>query len=333
MTRIALIGAGFIGGVHAAALAANPDVDFALVYDIDAERAAALAGQHGTQPTDDLAAVFDNERIDAVLIASSSNTHTDHLRTAADTGIAALCEKPIDPDFAAAVETVRYVERSGIPAMVGFNRRFDADYSALHQALAAGEIGSPELIQMSSRGPQSPPIEYVAVSGGQMRDQAVHFFDLTRWLVGEDPVAVHATGSALADPRITEYGDVDTSAIALTLPSGAIAQIDCIRRTGYGYDERMEVFGSGGLLQVRPHRVGNVSRYAHGQVVEGGLHHGWFERVEPTYAASLAAFVAALSSGAPMPVTLRDGLKAQAIAEAATRSLQTGTTEPIDYPD
>lgn len=333
MTRIALIGAGFIGGVHAAALDAHPDVDFALVYDIDGGRAFDLASHHGTYSTDDLTKVFDRSRIDAVLIASSSNTHTDHLRRAADAGIAALCEKPIDPDVAAAVETVRYVERSGIPAMVGFNRRFDADYAALQQALAAGDIGTTELVQMSSRGPQSPPIDYVKVSGGQMRDQAVHFFDLTRWLTNEDPLLVHATGSALADPRILEYGDVDTSVTALTLPSGAIAQIDCIRRTGYGYDERMEVFGSEGLLQVQPHRTHNLIRYAHGEVITSGLHAGWFERVRPTYAASLAAFVDALTSGSPMPVTLRDGLKAQAISEAATVSLRTGRAEPIDYPD
>lgn len=246
MQRIALIGAGFIGSVHAAALAANPDVDLVLVHDVDTARAEAVAGRHGSRAATRLEEVFDGEHVDAVLIASSTDTHTEHLRRAADAGVAALCEKPIDSDLSRAVDAVVQVEESGIAAMVGFNRRFDRANVELKRVVDAGEVGDVELVLMTNRGPVSPPLEYVAVSGGQLRDQTVHFFDLTRWLTG--------------------------------------------------------------------------------------LHAGWFERVEPTYAASLAAFVAALEAGAPVPVPLREGLKAQAIAEAATASLTSGRTEEIHYP-
>lgn len=332
MQRFALVGAGFIGSVHAAALAAHPDVELVLVHDVDADRATELALQHGARAARSVEEALDPRLVDAVLIASSTTTHTALLRQAADAGVAALCEKPIDLDLERAAATVAHVERAGIPAMVGLNRRFDRDYAELRRIVAAGEIGDIELVQLTSRGPASPPLEYVAVSGGQMRDQAIHFFDLARWLTGLDPVAVHATGSALADPRIAELGDVDTSVATLRLPGGAIVQIDCVRRIGYGYDERIEVLGSTGLAQAQPHATGQVRRYLSGCVVADGLLPGWLERVRPTYAASLAGFVAALEGGGPVPITLRDGLAAQAVAEAATRSLTTGRSEPVTYP-
>ena len=332
MQRFALLGAGFIGSVHAANLAANPDVDFALVYDVDPSRAKTLAAANGAQPASDLAQVFDPDRIDAVFIASSTDTHAENLRRAADAGVAALCEKPIDLDLGHAVDVVGYATERNARAMVNFNRRFDRDYAELKRVVDSGEIGQVELIQLSSRGPAMPPLSYIAVSGGQMRDQTVHFFDLARWIADLDPVEVFATGSTLAEPRLADYGDVDTSAVTLRLPTGALVQIDCTRRTGYGYDERIEVLGSTGLVEARRQRAGNVSRYGAGAVVDDGLHAGWFERVRPTYGAALAHFVAALENGDAITPSLDDGLRAQAIAESATRSLTSGKSEPISYP-
>lgn len=331
MQRFALIGAGFIGSVHAGNLAAHPEVDFRLVYDPDLARAEAVAAAHGARPARGIEEVFDRSEVDAVFIASSTDTHAEHLRRAAEAGIAALVEKPIDLDLERAEEVVAAVEQAGIPVMVDFNRRFDRDHAALKQAVEAGLVGEVELIQLTSRGPSSPPIEYVRVSGGQLRDQTVHFFDLARWISGLDPVEVFVAGSALADPRITQYQDVDTSVATLRLPSGALVQIDSVRRTGYGYDERIEVLGSTGLIESGRQHAGNVTRYTGGRVVADGLHAGWFERIQPTYAAALGAFVAALEQGTPPPATLQDGLKAQAIAEAATRSLLTGRAQNIEY--
>ena len=274
---------------------------------------------------------FDPDRIDAVFIASSTDTHADHLRRAADAGLAVLCEKPIDLDLDRATDAARYAESRGIPAMVDFNRRFDRDYAEVKRAVDTGEIGDVELIQLTSRGPAMPPLEYIAVSGGQMRDQTVHFFDLARWISGLDPVEVYATGTALAEPRLADLGDVDTSVVTLRLPGGALVQIDSTRRVGYGYDERMEVLGSTGMIEARRQRTGSVSRYHAGHVIDDGMHPGWFERVQPTYAAALDHFVRCLDDNAPITPSLDDGLRAQAIAEAATRSLTSNRSEPITY--
>lgn len=332
MPRFALIGAGFIGGVHAANLAAHPEVDFALVYDVDAVRAEAVAAQHRCRVADDLADVFDPDAIDAVLIASSTDTHAEHLRAAATAGIPVLCEKPVDLDLARAVEVVGYVRDRGVPAMVDFNRRFDRDYAELQRVVASGEVGDVHLIQMTTRGPVLPPLAYIAVSGGQMRDQTVHFFDLVRWISGLDPEAVFATGSTMVEPRLAEHRDVDLSAVTLRLPGGALVQIDSARQIGYGYDERIEVLGSTGMVEARRQRTGAVVRYGAGQVVEDGMHAGWFDRVAPSYRAALDHFVTALRDGSPIGPDLDEALKAQAVAEAATRSLATGQMERVHYP-
>ena len=332
MQRFALLGAGFIGSVHAANLAAHPDVEFALVYDIDRSRARALAARHDATSTDDLQRVFDPSEIDAVFIASSTDTHAEHLLRGVEADLAVLCEKPIDLDLQRAVKTVAHATARSTRAMVNFNRRFDRDYAELQRVVTEGEIGDVELIQLSTRGPAMPPLDYIAKSGGQMRDQTVHFFDLARWISGMDPVEVYATGSTLAEPRLVDYSDVDTSAVTLRLPTGALVQIDSTRRTGYGYDERIEVLGSTGLVQAHRQRAGGVSRYHANTIVSDGLHAGWFERVKPTYATALDHFVTALERDLPLSPTLQDGLKAQAIAEAATHSLTSGQAEPIGYP-
>ena len=332
MHRFALIGAGFIGGAHAGNLAAHPDVDFALIYDIDPARAEMLAQRHNSRATTDLGEVFDPEAIDAVFIASSTDTHAEHLRSAAGAGIPALCEKPIDLDLARAVDVVQYADARGIVAMVDFNRRFDRDYAEVQRVVASGEVGTVHLIQMTTRGPVMPPMEYIAVSGGQMRDQTVHFFDLARWISGLDPEAVFATGSTLVEPALADYDDVDTSVVTLRLPGGALVQIDSARQIGYGYDERIEVLGSTGMVEARRHRTGCVSRYNAGRIVDDGMHAGWFERIAASYRGALDHFVDALERGTPVGPNLSEALKAQAIAEAASRSLASGAMEAIEYP-
>ena len=319
--------------MHAQNLAAHPGVDFALVYDIDHTRSRQIADHHNATATTSLDDVFDPALTDAVFIASSTDTHADHMRRAAESGLPVLCEKPIDLDFTRAAEVVQFVEHRGVPAMVDFNRRFDRDYAELHNVVRGGEVGSVHLIQMTSRGPALPPLNYIAVSGGQMRDQTVHFFDLARWMAGEDPDAVFATGSTLVEPRLAEYGDVDTSAVTLRFPSGALAQIDSVRQIGYGYDERIEVLGSTGMVEARRHRAGSVSRYTQGRIVDDGMHDNWFQRIAASYRAALDHFVSALDHGTAIGPNLTEGLKAQAIAEAATRSLHTARMEPIAYSD
>ena len=329
--RVALLGAGFIGAVHARNLAAHPAVEFVGVYDVDAERAAQVADVSGVGVIG-IDAALDPAVADAVLIASSTDTHADLLGRAASAGLAVLCEKPIDLDLARAIDTVERAEATGCVAMVDFNRRFDADYAALHAAVTAGDIGEVEFVQMTTRGPVVPPISYLAVSGGQMRDQTVHFFDLARWITGMDPVSVFASGSVVTDPRVADVGDLDLSLVTLRMPTGALVSIDSARRTAYGYDERIEVMGSAGLIEAGRQQTGSITRFGAGHAIVDGLHPGWFERVADTYGRALDHFVSAVSSGEDIGPTLSEALKAQAIAEAATRSLTSGRLETIHYP-
>ncbi|WP_440104123.1 Gfo/Idh/MocA family oxidoreductase [Glutamicibacter mishrai] len=331
MQKFALIGAGFIGSVHAHNLAANPAVDFKWVYDLDTQRAATLATRYGASLAQSLEQIFSDNELDAVFIASSTDSHAQNLRLAADAGLAALVEKPIDLHLETAKSTVAYVERSGIRAMVNFNRRFDRAHAELRECVRTGKIGDVSLLQLTSRGPALPPVDYLRTSGGQFRDQAVHFYDLARWITGEDPVQVHAYGSALTAPEIAEFGDVDTSISSLLFAGGGLAQIDCVRHTNYGYDERIEALGSEGMVESERQPSGHVTVFQGETRQSHGLHGNWFDRIQPTYAASLDAFVQALEEDREVPITLREGLKSQAIAQAAGRSVASGRSEVIDY--
>lgn len=331
MFRFALLGAGFIGKVHAASLAAHPDVQLEFVFDIALERAQELADLHGARATTNIDEIFNTKNVDAILIATSTATHSEFLKRAADIGMPTYCEKPIDLSLETARETVEYCEAKNLVAMVGFNRRFDRDHDEVQQAVASGEMGAIELVEMSARGPSMPAIDYLRTSGGIFRDSTIHFFDLTRWITAMDPVEVFATGSTMVDPQLKEFGDVDTAVVTLRLPNGGLVVLDNTRRAGYGYDEKIEVFGSKGMIESRRNRTGSVSRYLHGKVIESGLHAGWFERVQPTYFRALSSFVAALQAGTSPSPTLRDGLKAQALAEAATKSLASGKSETVTY--
>jgi myo-inositol 2-dehydrogenase/D-chiro-inositol 1-dehydrogenase len=265
-----------------------------------------------------------------VLIASSTDTHASLLRACAAAGKAVYCEKPIDLALPIATEAIRTVQASGVPAMVGFNRRFDPDHRALRDAVRSGALGTVELVQMTNRGPSLPPLDYLRVSGGQMRDQTVHFFDLLRWITGLEPVEVYVAGAALADPRVADVPDVDTSVATLRMSNGALCQIDSTRRIAYGYDERIEVNGSEGMVESGRRRTGTVSRYGLGTVVSDGVDVGWFERMSHTYRLALDAFVEAVNAGRAPEPSLDDGLAAQRIAEAATQSLRTGRAVPIE---
>ncbi len=324
MQSIALLGAGFIGQVHARNLVENPGAELTYVYDADPGRAGAAAETFGTVAAGSVDQVLADPGVDAVVIASSTNTHANLLKAASRAGKAIFCEKPIDLSLEVAAEAAAVAAEAGVPVMVDFCRRFDPQYIALREAVAGGEVGTVELVQMSSRGPSLPPIDYLRVSGGQMRDQLIHFFDLMCWITGLEPVQVSVTGAALVDPRVAEVGDVDTSVAVLTLSNGAICQIDAQRRIGYGYDERIEVNGSQRMVEAARQRTGWVRHYGPGQICTDGLHEGWFERSEGTFKASIGAFVDSLERGVQPPVGLDAGLRAQRIADAATTALREG---------
>jgi myo-inositol 2-dehydrogenase/D-chiro-inositol 1-dehydrogenase len=324
MVKIAVVGTGFIGSVHARNVAHHPGAELVAVNDANIEAARRVSTATGAKVVADIEEVFGSKQIDAVLIATPTNTHVEYLKRSAQAGKGVYCEKPIGLDYREAEEAVRTVRATGIPVMLGFNRRFDANHAAVKQAIDEGEVGKIEIVQLTSRGPQPPPIEYVKVSGGQMRDQTIHFFDLLRWLTGDEAVEVYAIGGALVSAAIGQAGDVDTSIVSLRMASGALCQIDCSRRAAYGYDERIEVFGSEGLAESRRQNFRGMSLYKARKVIADGLHPGWFERIEESYYRALDVFVTAVTQGTEPSPSLEDGLKAQLLADQATESLKNG---------
>jgi myo-inositol 2-dehydrogenase/D-chiro-inositol 1-dehydrogenase len=323
MLKVGLLGAGRIAGVHATAISSHPGSTLVAVSDINADAAAKLAAQYGAEArTTD--AILADPAIDAVLIATSTDTHSDLIERATGAGKAVLCEKPVDLSLARAQACLKVAAKNGKPVMIGFNRRFDPNFAALKAALDRGEIGKPEMLSITSFDPAPPPVAYIKVSGGLFRDMMIHDFDMASFLMGAAPVTVSAVGTCLVDPAIGAAGDVDTAVVTLTYADGRLAVIRNSRRAVYGYDQRVELLGSEGLLQAQNMLEHTVVKSTAAGVT--GAKPTWFflERYMPAYAAEWAAFVAAVGTGSALPVTLDDGVAALAMAEAATRSAQSG---------
>ena len=331
MIKFALFGAGMIGSVHAKNIAAHPRVTLQYVYDINTEAAKQIASRLGAHVASSPEEIWAANDVDAVLIASSTNTHAALLSGAVKARKPAYCEKPIDLNIERVKAVVQEAHHTNAPIMIGFSRRFDPNHLGVREAIEEGKIGKVEMMHLTSRAQEPPPISYVKVSGGQFRDQTIHFFDLACWLADEAPVEVYAAGSVLVDPAIGEAGDIDTSMLILKMPGGALCHIDNSRRTTYGYDERIEVFGSEGMVQSRRKPTREVSLYSGTQVISEGLHPGWFERFESSFTLALDAFVSALEGKDVAYPSLLDGLRAQTIAEAALESLHTNQPVKITY--
>lgn len=331
MIRFALFGAGFIGKVHGANIANHPRTRLQYVYDVNTAAAKELADRFGAKVAASVAEVWAADDVDAVLIASSTNTHADLLSGAIKARKPVYCEKPIDMDINRVKAVVQEAHDNPVPIMMGFSRRYDPNHRALRMAVQNGEVGVVEMITMCTRSSAPPPLSYIKVSGGQFRDQTIHMFDLLCWIANDAPVEVYATGSSMMDPAIAEAGDVDTSMLILKFADGKLCYIDNSRHTGYGYDERIEVFGSQGLVESRRKPVREVSLFKGTKQIDEGLHAGWFERMEPSFMLALDAFVTALEGGEADYATLMDGLRAQMIADAAVESLHKNAPVKIEY--
>jgi myo-inositol 2-dehydrogenase / D-chiro-inositol 1-dehydrogenase len=331
LLNIALFGAGFIGCVHARNIARHPRTRLRYVYDVNREAAQRVAAEHGATIAHDSADIWAASDVDAVLIASSTNTHAALLHAAIKAKLPVYCEKPIDLDIERVQGVVEAAHRSATPLMIGFSRRYDDNHRALRDAVRNDEVGTVEMIHMTARGPTPPPLSYIAVSGGQFRDQTIHFFDLLCWIANAAPTEVYATGAALVEPGIGEAGDIDTSMLVLRMPGGALVHIDNSRRAAYGYDERIEVFGSAGMVVSERKPQHEVTRYTSAGVVGTPLHSGWFERMEPTFELALDDFINAVEGQPSSYPTLMDGFRAQLIAEAAVQSLRTNMPVQIGY--
>jgi len=325
--RFCQFGAGRIGQIHAANLAVHPDAELVSVVDVVADAAEALAANQGarvTTPDDALA----DDTVDAVIIASSTDTHADLIEASARAGKAIFCEKPIDLDIKRVDACLAVVAECDVPLFVGFNRRFDPSFAALKARLDDGEIGPVEMVSITSRDPGPPSLAYLKVSGGLFRDMMIHDLDMARWLLSEEPVQVFAFVEALVDPAVATVGDVDTAVVVLRTASGRLAQISNSRRAVYGYDQRVEVLGGAGMLRAENQRPTSVEIATEASTRTDNPLHFFLERYADAYRIELDTFIGAVRGGhAPQPGG-GDGRMALRLADALVQSRETGA--PVD---
>ncbi|HEX8011715.1 MAG TPA: Gfo/Idh/MocA family oxidoreductase [Casimicrobiaceae bacterium] len=327
----ALIGAGAIGRVHAQNIGRHSDAQLRWVVDVDAERGHALAAAYGARFSTAVDEMLADTSVQAVVIGSSTDAHEAHFVASVRAGKAVLLEKPVANSLEGAKTCLDAARGAGVIAAIGFNRRFDVHHRAVFERVRAGEIGTVETVHIVSRSEKAPPPAVAHRGGGMLREKGTHHYDLACWMAGSEPVEVYAAGGCLFDPGYATFGDVDTAALTLRFGSGALATFSFSRRTTYGCDEMIEVFGSRGMLQSQRQRQRGVSLYQGEKVIEDGIYPSWYERFAPTYVAELDALVRAVRANATMEPSLADGMRAQAVAEAAVESFRQGL--PVRIPN
>lgn len=324
MFHIAVLGAGRIGQVHAQNIATHPALCLKYVFDPRSAPAQDLAERTGATVARDLEQILADPTVAGVVIASSTDAHLDQCVRAAAAGKAILCEKPLDMDLQRARQHREQLGGKGVRLMLGFNRRFDPHFATLKRRLDAGDAGALETLHIISHDPAPPPLSYIQVSGGLFKDMAIHDFDMARWLLGEEPVEVFVYASCLVDPAIGTAGDVDTAKTLLRTASGKICVISNSRRSGYGYDQRIEAFASRGQLRADNVLESSVSVWSETGMASGALQNFFLHRYAEAYRRELDHFVAILRGDVAPAVGYHDGVAALALAEAAQASARSG---------
>jgi len=324
--NVVVVGAGRIGRLHAEHLTFRvPGTRLVGIADVNRDAAQSLADRLGVaRVSTDYRDLVTAPDVDAVIICSATDTHTEVILESARAGKHIFCEKPIDLDLGRIDSALYAVADAGVLLQIGFNRRFDANFARVRRGIAANEIGTPHLLHIMSRDPAPPPISYVRVSGGIFVDMMIHDFDMARFLVGSEIQSVFATAGVFIDPAIGDAGDVDTAVVVLTFENGVIGTIDNSRQAVYGYDQRVEVFGSGGSITAL-NEYPNQVQVSTAQTVYRDLPlHFFLERYAESYVAEMLAFVDAVRTGSPVPVTGHDGKQALLAGLAAGQSLKQG---------
>jgi len=324
LINVGLIGAGRIGRVHAKNLAYRiPEVRIIAVSDILIEAAKKLADDFQIPAVfEDRRHIMENKDIEAVIICSSTDTHAQMIEEAAVAGKHIFCEKPIDHDLARIDRVLGIVERAGVKLQVGFNRRFDPNFKRVQEIVASGDIGEPHILRITSRDPALPPIKYIQSSGGIFLDMTIHDFDMARFLINSEVEEIFAVGGVLVDPKIGEAGDIDTAVTILRFKNGAIGTIDNSRQAVYGYDQRVEVFGSGGCVAA-DNNYPNTTFISDARRVHRDLPLNFFmERYAESYIVEMKVFVESVLEDKVPPVTGIDGRIPVVMAYAAKKSLQ-----------
>lgn len=332
MLRVAVLGCGRIGRMHARNVAAHPRSTLAAVLDIDRASAEAVSKALGVPAYTDADAIFKSPDIDAVLIATATNTHISYIEKAVAAGKAALCEKPIDLDLKRVDACAAKIKGTNVPIMLGFVRRFDPGHRACRKMISAGKIGDLHQVVITSRDPGMAPSAYIEASGGIFRDMTIHDFDMARSMLGEEPIEVFATGSRLVDPALMERTkDYDTVSVVMRTGSGKQCIINNSRQAVYGYDQRIEAFGNAGMA-ISENRHGRGTRLYTADFTEQAEPYLNFfiERYVEAFNAELEAFVDAVEKGTPPEVGFEDGRLALVLAEAAGRSAREGRVVRTD---
>ena len=320
--KIGLIGAGRIGKVHAENLATRvPSAELTAVADVYLP-AAKETGARWSIPTilSDYRAILDDPAIDAVAICSATNTHAQIIQESAAAGKHIFCEKPIDHDLEKIDAALAAVKEAKVKLQVGFNRRFDPNFRKVRELVAEGKIGTPHILRITSRDPAPPPISYVKDSGGIFLDMTIHDFDMARYLMGSEVTEIYVAGSVMVDPEIGKAGDIDTAIITLRFENGAFGTIDNSRQAVYGYDQRVEVFGSGGMVTVS-----NNTLDTHVHSNKEGIHSAtplyfFLERYIDSYAIEMQEFTESIRNDTTTPITGIDGRIPVVMGLAARKS-------------
>ena len=320
--RIALLGAGRIGQVHARTIVQRvPSARLVSIADPMPNAAAQLAARYDVAlVSTDCMQLINDPNIDAVMICTPTDTHASYIKAAAAANKHIFCEKPIALDLAETDSALAAVSAAGVTLQIGFNRRFDANFVRMHQAVADGTIGTPKIIHIISRDPAPPPISYIKVSGGIFLDMTIHDWDIARFLMGSDIEEVYVQGAVTVDPAIGAAGDIDTHVTVLRFANGAIGTIDNCRQAVYGYDQRAEIFGSAGSIETANNYPNNTTLSTANGVSRDLPLNFFMQRYAEAYAAEIEAFVHAVTNGTPAVVTGGDARKALIAGLAAWRS-------------
>jgi myo-inositol 2-dehydrogenase / D-chiro-inositol 1-dehydrogenase len=324
MIGLALLGAGRMAKVHAEAISAA-GARLITVFDVAREAALSLAAKAGATVARTAEEALHHPEVAAVLIATSSDTHVRYVIETVQAGKAVMCEKPLAPTLAEAQNCVNALGDRVGEVFLAFNRRFDPGHAAVKKAIESGEIGNLEQLVITSRDPFPPPLEYIPKSGGLFRDMMIHDFDMARWMLGEEPISVHSRGSCLVDPAIGKLGDIDTACVTLITPSGKQAVILNSRRSAYGFDQRIEAFGSEGMVLSDNPQATGFKRFSRSSFGAPDRFRAFFmERYGDSYRLEIEAFLNGLTEGGAASVNATDGLRAVYLAEAAGASLRLG---------
>lgn len=331
MIGFALIGAGRIGNMHGGIIASHPEASLLHVYDVYQPAAVTAAKAYGARVAETIDQIFEDSSIEAILIASSTDTHVDLLLRAVKAGKAVLCEKPISLAMGIVEACREEIIKTNQPIQIGFNRRFDPNHRALQNAIDKGEIGDLEQLTITSRDPGLPPLDYLKVSGGIFRDMLIHDFDMARFILAEEPVEIQAMGSVLVDERLEELGDIDSVMVTMKTASGKQCHINASRRATYGYDQRIEALGSLGMLQSNNPLPTTLSKYnEHATQMQVPLCNFFIERYRQAYHDQINGFIEAIVNKTSASPSFEDGYRAQLLSEAGIRAFVSGTTVRVN---